>query len=238
VTRLTLRLFGPPLIELDGQTVQLGRHKAVALLAFLALTRQPRARAAAAHALPPQPHAGEPEQAIEIHALATRHPFAAGSPWFEDVFGHQITAAWRRGGSTGAGRRAGSGGDHEGAPGRVWGGGRLGVSEDRQLSPGTGAVPDSKYGVPHVVLAPPQAPATGGSECESVLTLAVATRICKSASCLCTRSTARSALLFSVPRKAKERALRARCDINALRQRQIDAAFPSCTVSIFSGVFF
>lgn len=38
---------------------------------------------------------GEVDRAIEIHALASRHLFAAHSPWFEDVFGQQITAAAR-----------------------------------------------------------------------------------------------------------------------------------------------
>jgi DNA-binding SARP family transcriptional activator len=35
MSRLSIRLLGPPLIELDGQPVQLGRHKATALLAYL-----------------------------------------------------------------------------------------------------------------------------------------------------------------------------------------------------------
>jgi predicted ATPase/DNA-binding SARP family transcriptional activator len=52
--RLSLRLLGPPLVELDGQPVQLGRHKAVALLAYLALTRQPHSRDALATLLWPE----------------------------------------------------------------------------------------------------------------------------------------------------------------------------------------
>ncbi len=36
--QLTLRFLGPPTIELDGQPVSLGRHKATALLAYLALS--------------------------------------------------------------------------------------------------------------------------------------------------------------------------------------------------------
>jgi predicted ATPase/DNA-binding SARP family transcriptional activator len=51
--RLTLHLLGPPMVELDGQGVQLGRHKAVALLAYLALTRQPHSRDALATLLWP-----------------------------------------------------------------------------------------------------------------------------------------------------------------------------------------
>jgi tetratricopeptide (TPR) repeat protein len=37
--------------------------------------------------------AGEVAQAVEVYALATRHPFAAPSPWFEDVAGRTIAAA-------------------------------------------------------------------------------------------------------------------------------------------------
>ena len=52
--RLTLRFLGPPLNELDGEPVHLGRHKAVALLAYLALTDQPYARDALATLLWPE----------------------------------------------------------------------------------------------------------------------------------------------------------------------------------------
>ena len=54
MTRLSLRLLGPPLVELDGGAVQLGRHKAVALLAYLALTREPHSRDALATLLWPE----------------------------------------------------------------------------------------------------------------------------------------------------------------------------------------
>ena len=33
---------------------------------------------------------GQPERAIELYALASRHPFVSNSRWFEDVFGHPI----------------------------------------------------------------------------------------------------------------------------------------------------
>jgi predicted ATPase len=36
---------------------------------------------------------GEPERAIELYALASRHPYVANSRWFEDVFGQQIATA-------------------------------------------------------------------------------------------------------------------------------------------------
>jgi len=54
MAKLALHFLGPPLIELDGRPVQLGRHKAVALLAYLALTRQPHARDALATLLWPE----------------------------------------------------------------------------------------------------------------------------------------------------------------------------------------
>ena len=44
MSRLALYLLGAPRFELDGQTVQLSRHKAVALLAYLALTKQTHRR--------------------------------------------------------------------------------------------------------------------------------------------------------------------------------------------------
>jgi predicted ATPase/DNA-binding SARP family transcriptional activator len=52
--RLSLRFLGPPIIELDGEPVHLGRHKAVALLAYLALTGQPHSRDALATLLWPE----------------------------------------------------------------------------------------------------------------------------------------------------------------------------------------
>jgi tetratricopeptide (TPR) repeat protein len=35
---------------------------------------------------------GETERAVELYALASRHPFVANSPWFEDVAGRHIAA--------------------------------------------------------------------------------------------------------------------------------------------------
>ncbi len=46
--RLTIRLFGPPVIELDGRPVETDRRKAVALLAYLAVTGIPQSREALA----------------------------------------------------------------------------------------------------------------------------------------------------------------------------------------------
>ena len=38
MAQLTLHLLGPPTVELDGQPVSLGRHKAMSMLAYLALS--------------------------------------------------------------------------------------------------------------------------------------------------------------------------------------------------------
>ena len=44
MSRLALYLLGPPRLERDGQSIHIGRTKAVALLAYLAVTGQPHAR--------------------------------------------------------------------------------------------------------------------------------------------------------------------------------------------------
>ena len=44
MSRLTLKLLGPPRVELDGEPVQIGRRKALALLAYLAVTGRPHSR--------------------------------------------------------------------------------------------------------------------------------------------------------------------------------------------------
>ena len=48
MTRLTLRLFGPPRLDLDGAPVETDRRKALALLAYLAVTKQSHSREALA----------------------------------------------------------------------------------------------------------------------------------------------------------------------------------------------
>ena len=42
--RLSLYLLGPPRLELDGQPLDIGRRKAVALVAYLAVTGQGQRR--------------------------------------------------------------------------------------------------------------------------------------------------------------------------------------------------
>ena len=48
MSRLSLFLLGPPRLELDGEPVQIGRRKALALLIYLAVTRRPHSRDALA----------------------------------------------------------------------------------------------------------------------------------------------------------------------------------------------
>ena len=54
MSQLALYLFGPPKVELDGSPVQIPRRKALALLAYLAVTRQPHSRDALAALLWPE----------------------------------------------------------------------------------------------------------------------------------------------------------------------------------------
>ena len=54
MSHLSLFLFGPPRLELDSAPVELRRRKALALLAYLATTRQPHSRDALATLLWPE----------------------------------------------------------------------------------------------------------------------------------------------------------------------------------------
>ena len=54
MARLALHLFGPPRMELDGEPVHIGRRKAVALLAYLALTGSSHSRESLATTLWPE----------------------------------------------------------------------------------------------------------------------------------------------------------------------------------------
>jgi DNA-binding SARP family transcriptional activator len=54
MSRLTLRLLGPPRMERDGAPVEPAHHKALALLAYLVVTRQSHSGAALAALLWPE----------------------------------------------------------------------------------------------------------------------------------------------------------------------------------------
>ena len=44
MTQLSIYLFGPPRLEIDGESTHISRRKAMALLAYLAVTAQPHSR--------------------------------------------------------------------------------------------------------------------------------------------------------------------------------------------------
>ena len=54
MSRLALYLLGPPRVELDGEELHIGRRKAVALLAYLAVTGRPHSRDSLATLLWPE----------------------------------------------------------------------------------------------------------------------------------------------------------------------------------------
>ena len=54
MSQLALHLLGPPRLELDGQVVQVSRRKAVALLAYLAVTGRCHSRDSIATLLWPE----------------------------------------------------------------------------------------------------------------------------------------------------------------------------------------
>lgn len=80
MARLSLSLLGPPLIELDGQPVQLGRHKATALLAYLAVTRRSHSRDALATLL--WPDLDQSAARAELRRTLSLLHRALGSEWF------------------------------------------------------------------------------------------------------------------------------------------------------------
>jgi predicted ATPase len=76
-----------------GQSAQAWQHLGAALRTAAEL----HAYNAVLHSLPAVAlllmDGGEVERAVELYALASRHPFVANSRWFEDVAGKHITAA-------------------------------------------------------------------------------------------------------------------------------------------------
>ena len=72
-----------------GDLHQAGQHVGEALRAADCFELRLYALPAAALFLT---HQGQQERAVEMYALASRHPHVANSQWFEDVFGHHIEA--------------------------------------------------------------------------------------------------------------------------------------------------
>ena len=77
---LSLRLLGPPLVELDGRPVHIGRHKALALLAYLALTRHTHSRDALATLL--WPDLDQRRARAELRRTLSLINRTLGSQWF------------------------------------------------------------------------------------------------------------------------------------------------------------
>ena len=91
MSRLALHLLGPPKIECDGTLVKLGRRKAIALLAYLAVTGQAHSRETLAALLWPE---YDTERA---HANLRRTLWALnkalGKTWL-DTEGDHVGLAW------------------------------------------------------------------------------------------------------------------------------------------------
>ena len=81
MTSLSIRLWGPPAILLENEPVHIGRRKALALMAYLALNPQPQSRAALAELLWPA-YAAADARAELRRALSTLTR-AIGAQWFQ-----------------------------------------------------------------------------------------------------------------------------------------------------------
>ena len=72
VSRLALFLLGPPRIELDGEPVRIQRRKAVALLAYLAVTGRSHSRDALATLLWPEYDQSSARAGLRVALAALR----------------------------------------------------------------------------------------------------------------------------------------------------------------------
>ena len=81
MSRLALYLLGPPRIELDDQQVTVGRAKAVALLAYLAVTGTPHSREALATLLWPESTSSRARASLRRVLVTLRQ--ALGEGWLE-----------------------------------------------------------------------------------------------------------------------------------------------------------
>ncbi len=84
---LVLRLFGPPQVECDGALVHVGRRKAVALLAYLAVTRRSHSRDHLAALLWPEMNQRRARSMLRSVLVMLHH--AIGPQWLR-VFDDQI----------------------------------------------------------------------------------------------------------------------------------------------------
>ena len=81
MSRLALRLLGPPHIELDGLTVSLDRQKALALLAYLAVTGESHRRDALVNLLWPELDSTRGRAALRRTLFSLRQALA--DPWLD-----------------------------------------------------------------------------------------------------------------------------------------------------------
>jgi DNA-binding SARP family transcriptional activator len=93
MSRLALYLLGPPRIELDGEPIYIGRTKAVALLAYLAVTGTPHSREALATLLWPESTPSRARASLRRVLVTLRN--ALGEDWLDiqpDSVGIQLDA--------------------------------------------------------------------------------------------------------------------------------------------------
>ena len=91
MSNLHLYLFGTPRVEIDGITVDVGRRKASALLAYLALTNQPHNRDALAALLWPEYDQAGARTALRQALKALKA--ALGGNWMEQTGRRSASAA-------------------------------------------------------------------------------------------------------------------------------------------------
>jgi DNA-binding SARP family transcriptional activator len=87
MSSLTLSLLGPPCVERDGALVHVPRHKAIALLAYLAVTGQTHRRDALATLLWPEHDQSRARAGLRRALAALKGALAragwtrSGRPW-------------------------------------------------------------------------------------------------------------------------------------------------------------
>jgi DNA-binding SARP family transcriptional activator len=81
MTRLTLYLLGLPRVEVDNREVRISRRKALALLAYLAVTGQSHTRDALATLLWPEQDQSRARSSLRSALVSLRR--ALGNEWLE-----------------------------------------------------------------------------------------------------------------------------------------------------------